>query len=794
MPPRLSWTELRLAVRMMRKQLLLTLTSGLALATGIAFATTGYTVMDAVLFNRLPFPNGDRWVLVEAYEEPTAARTSLDVAQLRTLTESVQGLEHVGAISGRDFTILRPSAPPVPVRGTFITPSSFGVLPYVPVIGRTLVASDGVAGAEPVAVIRESLWRRQFGGDPAAIGATANISGTYRAIVGVLPDDSRFPGSGEIWVPLSLTPDVAAQVPSFRVFGVLRSGVAAEAATTEVAALARGFVPATKGATGIRLQVTSFTDAVSRGMDLLTGATTIALVLVLVVIAGNIATLTLARAASRSTELAIRTALGASRSRLIAQIVAEIGVIAVPAAVIGLGASQAFLRWITASADEMPFWITFTLSPRTTVFVVIVTLLAAWIAGVIPGLAATRGNTAGILATARHRPALGRVGAALIALQLTLSIAFLNGAMTMARGVAAYGGQVLAIPGSEVLTAAISFDPAKPRQHRELLDAVRRLPGVRAAGLATSLPRLSPSTERIDIEAGPGEEATIARLAPVVSVTDGFLEALGGQPIAGRAFTSADATGTAAKVVVVNEPFVRRFFNGANPIGRRLRIVPEDATAADAGWREIVGVVPDLGLSAGDVQFAGGVYVPMDARNHIFVAIRADRDAGRLAVPLQQAIASLNPSMQVRHVIGIDEVGLEDRRAFAGIGGAMLAIGVMTLGLSGISLYALLALSVSQRIRETGIRLALGASRLAIVRALMGGATVTLAAGIAGGVGLATVVVQLRWIFAFRLPDGSGPWGPPAIAAVLLLSGLMAAWGPVRRALAIQPADALRQE
>jgi len=791
--PWISLVDIKLAARAVRKQPLLSLTSAVALMTGIGLATTGFTILEAVLFSRLPFAGGDRFVVIEARAEPSGERILLDGDQFRILTEHATELEHIGAARSAVFNLLQPSGDALPVKGAFVTPESFRMLPYAPVLGRSLVDADGARGATPVAVVRDSLWKRVFAGEPRVIGSTANISGTVRTIVGVMPDDFRFPGSGEIWIPFERGSfGDSAETGRAQLFGVLRPGHAVQAADAQVSALAASLAPASPGAPPMRLHVMSFAEAVSHGLDLLAGAVTMALVMVLLVIAGNISSLTLARTVARSSELAIRSALGASRARLIGQILVETVVLAVPAAILGLVASQAFLRWIMATASEMPFWIDFTAGPRTMAFVAILTTLVSAVTGVWPGIRATRGNSVAALSDSRRQPGLGRAGTVLIAVQVALAIALLNGALVMARGVAEYGRPLVHLPANQVLTARITINPSRPNQLSAIVDAVSRMPGVVSVGLGTSLPHLSPPTEMVAIESPSGNTATAPRAAPIVGVTRGFLETLGGQALAGRMFDAVDVT-LAARVAVVNEPFVRKFFGGTNPVGHRLRILSTDPASAAAEWREIVGVVPDLGLSGGDAELAAGVYVPLGDEESVHVALRTDGDARRLAPALPGVIAKVNPTIQTTSVVRLEDVGMEDRAVFAGIGGAMTAIGVMGLTLSAISLYALLALAVTRRTRETGIRLALGATRGHILRSLTGHAAIALVAGSLAGIALAVVTVDLRGIFAFRLPGGSGPWGPPAIAAALSLCGLLAGWSPVRRALRIDPAEALRE-
>jgi MacB-like periplasmic core domain len=286
----------------------------------------------------------------------------------------------------------------------------------------------------------------------------------------------------------------------------------------------------------------------------------------------------------------------------------------------------------------------------------------------------------------------------------------------------------------------------------------------------------------------------LARPAPVVAVGGAFFETFGARADAGRLFSPDDFVPDAAPVAIVNEPFVRKFLGGANPLGRRLRTIPADAGASPGAWHEIVGVVPDLGLSAGDENMAAGFYVPLKSGQWFHLALRTSGDARRLASPLRSAIDRIDPAIQVRQVEPAHDVGREDRAAFAAIGAALAAIGGMSLLLSVIGIYAVLSLSVTQRIREIGIRTALGATRRQILQSIMGRTCLAPAVGAVLGIALGEVLVAVRGIFAFRLPDGSGPWGLPVLAAAMIAAGLLSAWVPARRALAVAPAEALRME
>lgn len=465
------------------------------------------------------------------------------------------------------------------------------------------------------------------------------------------------------------------------------------------------------------------------------------------------------------------------------------------AAAIGLAASQAVFNWIDATVTEMPFWVDFRMSPLTVTFVVAITLLASAVGGVLPALRATRRDPSSALSATSRRVThgFGLGGSAMVAAQIALSIAALQAALVVARGVAGYRQGSPTPMASQVLTATVyAAEPLDAREAQsKVIEAVGRLASVRHVALSTSLPRLSPPTLMTIVRSGPGGAESSPRPAPAVSVSPQFFETLGGGAVSGRVFTANDLSPAAVPIAIVNQPFAEKFFAGRNPIGQQLRIVDPDAPDA-AQWREIVGVAPDLGLSSGDSEMAAGFYLPLDAERRFHVSLRSATDPAPLAHALQRAVADADPRLQVDDIRPLEDVGSEDRAVFAGIGGALTGLGGMSLLLSVIGVYAMLSFSVTQRTREIAVRTALGATRSQILRTLLARSAVPFAVGTLLGPLLGSALVAARGIFAFRLPADAGPWGGPLLCALMIAAGLLAALVPGRRALGINTAEALK--
>lgn len=565
----ISLGEIRLGLLLIVKQPILSATVVLALATGICLATMGFTFRDELLNSTLPYRAGERMARLEAFNRD-GQRLDIDLERYQAFRDRAQTFAHVGAVAGRPFTITHRPGEVETVTGALLTPRSMTWLDASPLAGRTLIEADGESGAEPVVLIRESLWRRRYSADPNILGRAISIGAQSRTVVGIMPDSVAFPNSGELWLPL----DESAfdEIDGVRVFGVLKPDVAFESATTEIELLSARLTRKAPPEDVDRVRVQPFTEFPGEAGVAVT-ALVFVLVMVLLVVASNVATLVYARTWSRAPELAVRTALGAARSRVVGQLFAETLLLGSFAAAIGTAGAYAVLRYIRGSFEGWPFWMTLDPNPRVLAFVVVLTLLVSAVSGLIPALRVTRHDLRSALQAGRGFAfgGFGRTGAALLVVEVALSVALLNGAVTMARAFAASIDEVPALPKNQVLTAQLGRIP-DPEARDEVVAAARALPGVVAAGAGPVLPRLYPPSRRTAVEPIGDEPATAPQTAPGYAVGEGFLEAIGATVVAGRLFTASDFIGGAAPVAVVNEPFVNKFLGGRHPIGRRIRI------------------------------------------------------------------------------------------------------------------------------------------------------------------------------------------------------------------------------
>ena len=783
-------TEIRLALRLIAKQPVLSLTIVLALATGVCLATIGFTLREAVLFSSLPFANGDRFVRLVMHSE-AEDNVELDLDGYHAIRDTSNAFVHLGAEGGAEFALENANGTVESISVGLMTPRSFQFLPAVPMLGRALTAADGEPGAEPVVVLRESVWRRRFGGSPAILGQPIQLSGRTRIVVGVLPDTFKFPSSGEIWVPLDEA-TLAGRATSLTVFGILRDGLTIEGATAELSAYSRPERPQRPG-TAIAVRALPFTGDDDIINTVMAGLVAV-LVLALLVVASNIASLVFARTWSRSSELAVRTAIGAGRSRVVGQLFAEVAILCATASVMGLALAQVSLRFLVGTMTDIPFWMTFEPTLRTMAFVVALSFVISVVSGLLPALEVTRANLIGALhaqgrgVTPTGFTSVGRV----LVIEVALSVALLNCALVTARAYASYLDDIPALPKGQVLTARLSGEPSKDVRDR-VLAAVRELPGVVAAGAASHLPRQQPLPAPIEIESIDGQSPSLSGRAPASSVSEGFLEAIGGQPLTGRVFTANDYLAGAAPVVIVNQPFVDSWFGGRLPLGRRIKLLSADSNKP-ARWREIIGVVPDLGMSPGDRTNAEGIYVPLpDQAPDLVVAIRSAGNPGTIAGPLRKIVAEIDPKTDVRGIRLLEEAGREQTSFLTAMTSAMTALGMMALLMSVVSIYALLSFMVTRRTREIGIRVALGARSSQVLATVAGRTCALMGLGAAMGTLGGVYLTGFQSVVLVNMPE-VGVMTPSIVIGTLAASSLAAAWLPTRRALGIRPSEALNSD
>ena len=824
--------DARLGVRMLVKHPGLTLVGGLGMAVAIAVAA----VFDASIGaanSPIPVEGGDRIVALEVWDARINNQEGRFLYEFGRWREEVRTVQDLGAFRSFTRNLIVDGGSTEPMLVAEMSASGFGILGVPPLLGRPLVEADEAEGAPPVAVLGYETWQSRFGGDPRVVGREIRLGKAVHTVVGVMPEGFAFPLNQRLWVPLRLSPGGYAPRtgPPVEAFGRLAPGVSIREAQAEFTALGNRIAaayPETHRHMRPRVSVYGphlMDDFEGWEIPAMRGVVT----LLLLIIAVNVAVLVFARTATRAGEITVRSALGASRRRIVTQFFAEGVVLAAASAVVGLAIAAVVLRQLESIMDRLlapmgglPFWLDFHLSARAVLFAVAMAALAAVIVGIVPALRATGARLESALRALGGTTGmgLGRTWSVLIVAQVAFTVAIIPATVFYAVDFGRFGLVDPGLPAGNYLTASLVMDREPRGQDVPDPEAVRRAfearyaarvaelgrrlesePGVVGAATALTLPGEEP-TVRFEVEGVDAPETGRGFEVNYNRVDTRYFGTFGLGALAGRVFEAGDLS-PAASPVVVNRAFVRDVLGGKDALGRRIRIaegyrdggvmqVP-DGTEADR-WYEIVGVVdnlPERVIEPGEPL--AQVYRPLDpgAAYPLNLVIRTRGEPMELAPRLAELAIAVDPALQSRELKSLEMVMRQFQGAMrmGALGLGLLTGSVLLLSAAGI--YALMSFTVTRRRREIGLRAALGAHPRRILTAIFSRAAWQL--GIGAGIGLA-VAVALNFLSRGETTGGQARIVFPAVIAIILVVGLLATWGPARRGLRIQPMEALKAE
>ena len=799
---RVSSLDFKLGFRLLLRYPGLTIVGGLAMAFAIAVGAGAFEVVKQLIDPRLPFDEGDRVVALRTRDLATGDYHDHTVRDLVSWRESLTNVEQLSGFRTLERNLSIGGGTPEPVVVAEMSASGFRIARVAPLLGRTLVEADEHPSAQRVTVIGHELWQQRFAGDPNVIGREVRIGGAYATIVGVMPASFGFPISHRLWLPLRVD---QADEAALQIFGRLASGATLEKAQAELTTVsARTAQSELVARQQLRPVVEPYARSFGMSIDLrpelqpLFYAINLFFVMLLVLISANVALLMFARAATREGEIVVRNALGASRSRIVAQLFAEALVLGSIAALIGLGvahfALDAFHRvYEIESEGRLPFWFTASLSPATMLYTVVLTLIAAGVAGVLPALKMTgRKMDARLrqLAAGGGGLRFGRLWTAVIIAQVALTVAFPAGAFFVRRGVVQIQTMDVGFPAEQYLSARLEMDRQSSfyATTRELTRRLAAEPGVVSVTLTDGLPHTPHKPRMMELEAAAAARLNTPNFHRIAnaSVDLNYFDALGAPVLAGRGFHSGDRS-PGAPAVIVNESFVRRVLGGRNPLGQRIRYV--DVATDQQPWFEIVGMVKDLGMGAtGDP----GLYHALpDNAFPIHVAVQLRQDPAAFSPRLRVLAASVDPELRLHNILPLTDVGSSMWLEFNFLFKLLAGVSGIALLLSLAGIYAVTSFTVARRTREIGIRIALGADGRRVVASILARPVTHVGIGIVSG-GLMTGAL------AYGVMRGAlGVTGGALIvgyAALMMGVCLLACVVPTRRALRVQPTEALRQD
>ena len=830
---RVSWLDFKLGFRMLARYPGLTIVGGIAMAFAIWLGAGVFELMSQVMWPKMPIAEAERIVGMHLWDATTNERERRAMYEFVEWRGQLRSVQDLGAFRVVRRNLVTSDGVGTPVDVAEISASAFRITRVPPLLGRALVDADEAAGAPPVVVIGEELWRSRFASDPDIVGRTVRLGRAPATVVGVMPHDYRFPVNHTFWAPLRPAELEYAprEGPPIRIFGRLVPGASIDEARTELEAIGQRTAadhPETHEHLRPELKPYPLTILSMDGIERAAmHAFNVPLLLLIVLICGNVALLIFARAATRESELAVRAALGASRARIIMQLFAEALVLGGFAAVVGLSAAGPGVAWVLRVAEvdmmsgtKFPFWFHGSLSATTVFYAVGLTLFAAAIAGVVPALKMTRGMASLQKASAGGGGVrLGGVWTAVVIAQVAVTVAFPGITFLIQRSGAESRSADVGFAAREYLSARIEMDRDSEGEatdtsyagflarYDSTLEAVKeRLaadPAVAGVTFANSLPGTTHPHRLVEVDAGGGGPID-PRWPGGYRVSDAFVDVnyfdvLGSPVLMGRGFHAGDLDSNAVPVIV-NQSFVRLVLGGRNPIGRRIRYVYNGGwvrviPVQERGpWYEIVGVVRDMGMDTRplDPKVAGFYHPARPGSTYpAQIAVHVKGAPESFTPTLRTIVAQVDPTLRLYDVQRIDQItrgSLQGKQFWFQLFGGISAIALL-LSLAGI--YAVMSFTVARRTREIGIRVALGASQRRVIAAIFRRPITQVAIGVVAGTAVVTVVV---W------GESGGTVSPAQVLFIVLYALLMmgvcllACVVPTRRALGVEPTEALRGE
>jgi putative ABC transport system permease protein len=806
------WQDVRYGARMLRKSPGFAVTAVLTLGLGIGTTTAIYSVSDALLWKPVPLPDIETLVSV-AQRVPGQPNLfdSVTMADVDDIRHAQTTMGDVAAYSNGMANIVGTGGEPDRVMQALVSADFFRVIGVQPAIGRGFQPGEDLPGRHREVILSHKLWLRRFGGNPAIIGQTIRLDDQNHLVIGVMPASFDFPIASEIWTPLALTAGQRQSRVDHMILAVarLKPGSTIQQASTEVTRIGaqlQTLFPDTNRNRGF--QVWPLHDMLverqtAQYIQMLFGS----VVFVLLIACVNVANLQFARATGRLREVAVRTALGAGRGRVVVQLVTESVLLSIAGAVFGLLVA----RWgIGMIKSNMPpeirrfivGWDNMSLDGRALLFTLLAAVAAGIVAGLAPAWQCSRPNLTDTLKEGGRGSSVGgarhRLRNILVATETALAVVLLVGAGLMVRGFNSMVVQGERLEPANVLSMRLSLTREKykePRQmyafYRSVLDRINALPGVRSSAVVTSMPYSNHSSGRLfTIEGRPVEQGDPPSGQYQV-VSPSYFSTLRIPLRAGRFLSESDGR-DAPKVAAISEAMADRWWKNESPIGRHIRIGGADSKSP---WLTIVGVVANVAHNPYDREPRRALYLPFQQAPVLWMdlGIRTAGDPMQIAPAVSAAIRDVDSEqpvtdvMTLRKAIYNNSIGLNYMAWMMGI------FGVVALALSAIGVYGVMAYLVSEQTHEIGIRMALGAQRQSVLRMIFQRGMLTIAIGIAIGLPMAYGLSRLMSSLIFGVAATDIP-SFVGIPLALVLAAAIAIYVPARRAMQIDPIIALRYE
>jgi predicted permease len=796
--------DLTFSARLLVKDRLFTAAAILALGLGIGVNNMLFTIVNALCIRGLAIPNAERMAYVESRE---GARTSgISFAERDEVRRSMHSLDETSAFVTAPATLAEADRAPDRVTVSYVSFDTLHLASVAPILGREFLGDDDSPNAAAVALIGGRLWNTRYGSDASALGRVIRIGGTPATIVGVLPDGFRFPGNADVWVPLAHAPAAMRAGKDARplaMIGRMKSGVGIRQVGSELSALTARLVHQSPDANkNVLLTAVPMNE---RYNGRITDPVWIAFIsvggLIVLISCSNVANLLLARSVHRSREIAIRVSMGATRWRIVRQLLVEGTLLAGIAGLVALGLSYFGLRVFTSAMPEnaLPFWVAFTMDGRVFGVLAAVCLGTVLLFGLAPALHVARTDVNDLLKEAGRTSSGGtrarRWTAALLATQFGITVILVSGVTLSLRQFRAAERAADVVAAPQLLTMSVTLPAEKYGSAAQRLalysalhDRLSAIDSVADSSVASALPFATRSNRRIVVE-----KVAMSRDTPqnvvTVAVDPRFFDTVGVSLFKGRGFAEQDGT-PGHEVAIVNQRLVSLYFAGADPIGQRIAFAPEGKGAAPA-WLTVAGVAPTIPQRTATAPDPV-VYTPIrEAPPETFsLIVRTKADPGTLTATLRETMRAIDPDVPLYQVMTLARVQRDSGWNGRVSQGLIMTIASIALALSAIGLLAMSMHAVAQRGHELGIRIALGARPASIMKLVLRAGMLQVALGLAVG-----VVCTAIWDHIFASPDRlTTPDNLVVVAGLMAAVGAAACVWPAYRATRVDPLTALRRE
>jgi predicted permease len=809
--------DVRFGARALRREPGYTIAVILILALGIGANTAMFSVLNGVLLKPLPFKQPGELVLIQqgSKNQPVVSG-NVSIPELFGYRARLASVKDLVEHHGMSFTLLNQGEPDRVDTGV-VSANFFEMLGVRALHGRTFLPEEDDLGADGVLVLSHRYWKERFGGDPSVVGRVFQMNNRPHTVVGVLPDFPEYPRHNDVYMPTSACPSRSGaeqalprggyrSFSALTVLGRLAPGNSVAKASAEITTVASSFEADHKedyaGSEGLIAQPAPLRDTLTSDVRALAWMLSGATLLVLMIACANVANLALARTAQRGRELAVRAALGAGRGRLIRQLLTE----SLLLAVIG-GAGGLLLAWLSL---DMLIDFTGRFTARTgqiridgavLTYSLVAALLSGLVFGIVPALATRKSLLSSMRlggAQTGDSPGRRRLRTALVVAQVTVSSILLVGAGLLIESAYRLAAEPLGYDGDRVLTAAIfgNFSRGTTRADAtaltsRILEKLRSSPGVESAATTNAVPQsnITPGLAPFEIEGRPAA-AGVNRVADLNVATDGYFATLMVKMLAGREFAMGD-TFEAPKVAVINASMARQW-DGANPIDTRFR-----PAGPNSEWLTVVGIAPDFRLYSADREreVPAQYYVPV-AQSSAFagrVMVRTSGDPLTFVFALKTAVHSADPQIPVEEIQTLSDLR-DERQASPRLTTALLGIfAAVALAITLVGIAGVIATSVSQRTREFGLRMALGASPRSVLTLVVRQGLVMVGAGLVFGLAGAIAFSEVLAAYLYDTPP-TDPSAYIGVAILFIAAGILACAAPAKRATTIDPLTSLKAE